>query len=33
MTAASATTMSYEAYLELESKSADVKHEWCDGVV
>lgn len=33
MTAASTTTMSYEAYLELESKSADVKHEWCDGVV
>lgn len=25
--------MSYEEYLELEAKSADVKHEWCDGVV
>lgn len=32
MTAASATTMSDEASLELERKSAD-KHEWCDGVV
>jgi Uma2 family endonuclease len=33
MHAASATKMSYEAYLELENKGGDVKHEWCDGVV
>lgn len=31
--AASPTTISFEAYLELEAKSDDVKHEWCDGVV
>lgn len=32
MNAASAVTISYEEYLQLEAKS-DVKHEWCDGVV
>ncbi len=33
MNAASPTTVSFEEYLELEAKSDDVKHEWCDGVV
>lgn len=33
MNAASPTTTSFEEYLELEAKSDDVKHEWCDGVV
>jgi Uma2 family endonuclease len=31
--AASPTTISFEEYLELEEKSNDVKHEWCDGVI
>jgi Uma2 family endonuclease len=31
--AASPTTISFEEYLELEAKSDDLKHEWCDGVV
>lgn len=33
MNAASPSTITFEEYLELEAKSEDVKHEWCDGVV
>jgi Uma2 family endonuclease len=33
VTAASPEHVSYDEYLELESRSADLKHEWCDGVV
>ncbi len=33
MNAASPVHVSYEDYLELEARSDDVKHEWCEGVV